>query len=218
MHIIPAAIRLVARHLRRTFIAGIIVLVPVVITFVLARWLFNIIDGLLQPGVERILGRTWPGLGIVILIVVIYLIGLIWAAAVGKRLIGWAQRGLLGVPLVNAIYRGSKDLIESFSGQGPTGFSRVVAIEYPRTGSWAIGFLTGIATDEMGVPMGIVYIPTSPTPQTGWVAILAMDQVFDVDIPVSQAMRLILSGGIISPTSLRKSPSADRQVSPGPLP
>lgn len=211
MQIIGAAFGLVARHLRRTFVAGVIVLVPVVITFVVIRWLFNIIDGLLQPVVERALGGwTWPGLGIVLLVVVLYLIGLLWASVFGQRVIGWAQSGLLGVPLINAIYRASKDLIESFSGQGPTGFNRVVVIEYPRTGSWAIGFLTAIVKDEMGIPMGVIYIPTAPSPQSGWVAILPMDQVFDVDIPVSVAMRLVLTGGLISPPSISKSPAADR--------
>jgi uncharacterized membrane protein len=212
LRIIRVPYRVLARHLRRTFVAGIVVLVPVVITFVLARWLFNIIDGLLQPAVERVLGWTWPGMGILILLVVIYAIGLVWASVIGKRVIGWAQTGLLEVPLINAIYQAAKDLIESFSGQHPTGFNRVVAIEYPRSGSWALGFLTGIATDETGTEMGIVYIPTSPTPQTGWVAILPMEQVFDVDMPVSQAMRLVLSGGIISPSSFLKTPAVGREA------
>ena len=209
MNIIAAsAFRSVLRHLRNTFIAGIVVLVPVFITFVIARWLFNFTDGILQPAIERALGKTWPGLGILLLIVVVYIIGLLWATVLGKRLIGWIQKGLLEIPLLNAIYQAAKDLIESFSGRGQTGFNRVVAIEYPRHGAWALGFLTAIVADEQGIRMGVIYIPTAPSPQSGWVAVVPMDEVFDVDMPVSAAMRLILSGGIISPTSISKSPAS----------
>lgn len=202
--------RALGRHLRRSFVAGIIILVPVFITYVLTRWLFNLVDSLLRPAIARWLNWNWPGLGILVLIVLVYVIGLLWATVIGKRLIGWAQAGLLEIPLLNAIYQASKDLIESFSGQRPTGFNHVVAIEYPRIGSWALGFLTGIAKDEAGVDMGIIYIPTAPSPQSGWVAIVPMTDVFDVDMPVSSAMRLILSGGIVSPDSIRKAPHLEQ--------
>jgi uncharacterized membrane protein len=91
-----------------------------------------------------------------------------------------------------------------------------VAIEYPRHGAWALGFLTAIANDEEGVEMGIIYIPTAPSPQSGWVAILPMTQIFDVDLPVSTAMRLILSGGISSPSSIIKAPASERQATASP--
>lgn len=200
----PSVRQRIIRHFRRTLIAGLLLLVPVVITYLVLRLLFNFVDGVLQPGIERVLGSEIPGLGIVLLATLVYLVGLLGANFIGKRLIRLVQATLLRIPIVNAVYSASKQLIESFSGSGTTGFKRVVAIEYPRVGAWTIGFLTGMTTDENGRSMGIIYIPTAPTPQSGWVAILPTDQIYDTDLSVPIAMRLVLSGGIVAPPQIRK--------------
>lgn len=200
----PSARQRVMRHFRRTLIAGLLLLMPVVLTYLVLRLLFNFVDGVLQPGIEKILGSQIPGLGILLLAALVYLVGLVGANFLGKRLIQLVQATLLRVPIINSVYSASKQLIESFSGSGTTGFKRVVAIEYPRPGTWAIGFLTGITTDEDGRSLGIIYIPTAPTPQSGWVAILPTEQIYDTDLSVPIAMRMVLSGGIVAPSQIRK--------------
>jgi len=142
------------------------------LTYLVLRLLSDVIDGVLQPGIEAFFTRRIPGLGAVILVLLVYAIGLLGAFFLGKQLIRLAQNALLKVPIIGVVYSSAKQLIESFSGSGETGFKRVVVIEYPRASVWTIGFLTGTTTDERSQPMALVYIPTAPTPNSGWIAIL----------------------------------------------
>jgi len=192
------------RHFRNTLITGFLILVPVVITYWILRLIFESLDGILQPAIRPILGRGIPGLGIAVLVVSIYVMGLVGANFLGRKLVYWGQQFLLKFPIVNFVYSAAKELIESFSGQRNTGLKRVVMIEYPRIGVWTIGFLTSTTIDENGRVLGMVYIPTSPTPNSGWVAILPLEQVYDTDLSVSIAMRLVLSGGIATPPQITK--------------
>jgi uncharacterized membrane protein len=192
------------RHFRNTLITGLLILVPVVITYWILRFIFESLDGILQPVIRPILGRGIPGVGIAVLVVFIYMMGLVGANVLGKKLIYWGQQLLLKFPIVNFVYSAAKELIESFSGQRTTGLKRVVMIEYPRADVWAIGFLTSTTIDEKGRVLGMVYIPTAPTPNSGWVAILPMEQVYDTDLSVPIAMRMVLSGGIVTPPQIRK--------------
>lgn len=196
------------RHLRDRLTAGLLLLVPLLITYWILGFAFRGVDGLLQPLVQEFLDRRIPGLGLVILVVAVYFAGLLASNFVGRSLIHLGQQALLRVPLISTVYDASKQLIESFAGTAKTGFKRVVAIEYPRQGAWALGFLTGTTTDEADNPLGIVYIPTAPTPNSGWVAILPMSQIHDTDLTVQVAMRMILSGGIMAPPRIRKSPAS----------
>ncbi|MBM3941781.1 MAG: DUF502 domain-containing protein [SAR202 cluster bacterium] len=194
----------VTGHFTRTLGAGLLLLVPVGITYLVLKFLFDAIDGLLQPAIEAFLGRHIPGLGVIIVLLLVYAAGLLSTFFLGRMIIHMSQRLLLRVPIINTVYSSAKQLIESFSGTSDTGFKRVVLIEYPRPGAWTIGFLTSVTKDEDGKTLAIVYIPTAPTPQSGWVAILPMDEVYDTEMPVQMAMRLVLSGGIVSPEYIRK--------------
>jgi len=189
---------------RRPMIAGLLFLTPIVVTYLVLKLLFDTIDGILQPGVTAILGRKIPGLGVIILIALVYLIGFFGSSILGRWFVKLTQRTFLKMPIVNVIYSTVKQLIESFSGSRTTGFKRVVIIEYPRAGTWTIGFLTNTVVDENGKLMALVYIPTAPTPNTGWVAIVPTEDVYDTDLPVQEALRLVLSGGIIAPPQIRK--------------
>ena len=140
------------------------------------------------------------------MILLVYVAGLLGAFFVGKQLIRLGQAILLKVPVINTVYSAAKQLIESFSGSSTTGFKRVVIIEYPRPGIWTVGFLTGVTKDEHDHPMAIVYIPTAPTPQSGWVAILPVKEVYDTEMSVQEAVRLVLSGGIVTPAQIPKRP------------
>lgn len=194
------------RHVKTSFTTGLLVLVPVVLTYVVLRFVFDLIDGVLQPEIESLLGRRVPGLGLLALAVVVYVVGLVGNQVLGRKLIGLGQRFLLRLPLVNTVYASARELIESFAGQGPTGFKRVVAFESPRPGVWTIGFLTGLTQDEQGRWQGIIYVPTAPTPNSGWMNILPTEDVYDTDLDVPTAMRLVLSGGIVAPAAIRKRP------------
>ena len=193
-------------HLRLRFIAGLLLLVPLILTFWILRLVFDFLDDLLGVPDVHILDRSIPGAGIVALILLLYVTGLVGSTFVGRRPIALLQRLLFRVPLVSIIYSASKQLVESFSGKSATGFKRVVVIEYPRPGIWSMGFLTGLTSDEEHRRLAIVYIPTAPMPNSGWVAVLPLEDVYDTDLRVQDAMQMILSGGILFPEQIAKRP------------
>ena len=189
-------------RIRRTFIAGLMILVPLVITYVILGFVFNFIDGILQPPLKAIFGKEILGAGVVALILVVFAVGMVAMMHPGQHFIQWVQRELFRVPVVGSVYSASEHLIESFSGSSATGFKHVVVIEYPRQGIWTVGFLTGTTIDHQQRNLALVYIPTAPTPNTGWLAILPAAEVFDTDLTVQDALKLTLSGGILAPQEL----------------
>jgi uncharacterized membrane protein len=194
-------------HVRGRLIAGFLILIPLMITYAVLNFLFGTLDGILQPLIDLLFGRELPGLGFAVILAFAYVAGLIAATYVGRWLIRAVQSGLLRIPVYNTVYSASKQLVESFSGTGNTGFRRVVYFEYPRHGTWTIGFLTNTIEHEDGQVMGVVYIPTAPTPNSGYVAIVALEDVYDLDMPVDQALRFCLSGGIVAPPRLVRRPA-----------
>ncbi len=193
-------------HARSTLIAGVLILIPVAITYVLVKWAFDTIDGVLQPYIEPVVGRSIPGLGLIALALSAYLLGLLWTKQVGRRAIRASQEFLLRVPVVGAVYSPARKLIESFTGDSAAGFKRVVIVEYPREGAWMIGFLTGITAFDSGETVGVIYLPTAPTPNSGWVAMIPVENIYDTTMSVPEAMSMVLSGGISSPLGIDLTP------------
>ena len=189
-------------HVRRTMIEGVLLLVPIVITFVILKWIWDFIDGVPSPSIRTTTGVSFPGLGVAALLFLVYVAGLTWELDLGRRLLGSGQRVLMSLPIVKIVYAPARQLIQSFSGSGPSGFKRVVVIEYPRHGTWMLGFLTSITTGRDGVRLGVVYVPTAPTPNSGWVAMLPTSEVFDTQLTVQEAMTMVLSGGIATPDEI----------------
>ena len=191
-------------HLRRAFVRGLFVMIPAVLTYMVLKLLFDIVDGVLQPLVESAFGSRIPGLGLLFLVVLIYLVGLLVANVLGRRMIELLKRGFLGIPVVGNVYSTAGKLIDSFSGSSDMGFKRVVAIEHPRKGAWTLGFLTSFIEEDPGRRMAIIYIPTAPMPNSGWVAILPIEEVYDTDLSIDTAMSLVLSGGITAPPRYKR--------------
>ncbi len=202
----PSFLHKLGDHTRGTFVIGGLILVPIAITYVLARWAFDNIDGLLQPALHSALGREIPGLGLITLALLTYLAGLVWRKRLGRRIIGAVQRSLAGIPVIGAVYGPARQLTESFTGKGGAGFKRVVIVEYPKEETWMVGFLTGVSHISPGSALGIVYVPTAPTPNSGWVALIPIHQIYDTTMTVQEAMSMVLSGGIAAPSQIDISP------------
>ncbi len=196
----------VGAHLRLRFAAGLLLLVPVILTYLILKLVFDFLNELLGVPDVRVFDRAIPGAGILALLLLLYFTGLVGSTFIGRRPIALLQRLLFRIPLVSVIYSASKQLVESFSGKPATGFKRVVVIEYPRPGVWSLGFLTGLTTDEEQRRLAVVYIPTAPLPNSGWVAVLPVEDVYDTDLRVQDAMRMVLSGGILFPRHIAKKP------------
>ncbi|MGB9596175.1 MAG: DUF502 domain-containing protein [Candidatus Poribacteria bacterium] len=212
--------RKIFNAIRRNIVTGLLFLLPIAITYLVLRFLFNTIDGVIYPAIQQLLmnfnprwARNLPrGAGIIILLIVVYLVGLLGSNIFGRWIGKSIQKLFLRVPFVGIIYSTAKQLIESFSGEGATGFKRVVMVEYPKANCWAIGFLTNLATDENGKQLALVYIPTTPTPNSGWLTVVPIESVYDTDLSVQEAMRMVLSGGTVAPQELKKRPAFQTDI------
>lgn len=188
----------IARELRTHFIAGILVVVPLAVTIWIFVWLFNWIDGFLQPLITQIFGRPIPGIGFGITLVLIYLIGVIVSNFVGRRLVRYGESILAKIPLAWQLYNGVKQILQSFSEPGKTGFMQVVLVEFPRKGMRTIGFITNESYDKSGERLLNIFIPTAPNPTSGFLQIAREEEVIRTNISVEEALRMVVSAGRVS--------------------
>lgn len=188
--------------LRHQFLAGVLVIVPLILTFLVLRFLFGGVDELFSPLVERILGVRIPGLGIVATLVIIYLVGLLVDNLVGSKLLKLWEYLFTRTPLVRTIYGASKQLLESLTVPEKKAFQQAVLVEYPRVGCYALGFTA--KNVEIGMKGGkkalvSVFIPSTPTPFAGYVRFFSQEDIIPLDMPIELALRLVVSGGVVSP-------------------
>jgi uncharacterized membrane protein len=189
--------------LRRSFIAGFFVIVPLFITVWALVWIFQIVDGLTGPIYERMLGRHIPGLGLITTAIGVLLVGTFATNVIGKRVLQRAEGYLLRVPVFRTIYAPVKQLVVAFSPDNEFGFKRVVMLEDKQ--GFALGFLTKEFTVERGdgpEAMIAVYVPTNHL-YLGDIVICERDKATFPDITVEEGIRIFLTGGMALPTRIR---------------
>ncbi|HEV2986296.1 MAG TPA: DUF502 domain-containing protein [Vicinamibacterales bacterium] len=190
--------------LRRSFVAGFFVMVPLFISVAALVWLFNVVDGLTTPLYDRLLGRRIPGLGTATTVAVIVLVGAFARNVIGRRILQRTEGWLLRVPVFRTIYSPVKQLVAAFSPDNASGFKRVVMIEDPRRG-YALGFLTREFTVDRGRGPEVllaVYLPTNNL-YLGDVVICERDRAVFPEITVEEGIRILLTGGMALPPRLR---------------
>jgi uncharacterized membrane protein len=190
--------------LRRSFLTGLVVTVPLFITVVTLVWTFRFIDGVARPLAMFWLGREVPGLGVLITVVVILVVGAVATNVIGRRILQRGEGWLLNVPLFKTVYAPVKQLVAAFSPDSETGFKKVVVVEDARRGL-VIGFLTREFTLDRGAgpeEMIAVYVPTNHL-YLGDVIIATPDRVLYPEISVEQGLRIFLTGGMAFPGRLR---------------
>jgi uncharacterized membrane protein len=190
--------------LRRSFIAGFFVLVPLLISVYAFIKIFEIVDGLTTPLYDRVLGRRIPGLGTLTTAAVIVLVGAIATNVIGRRVLQRAEGWLLRVPLFRTVYSPVRQLVAAFSPDNEAGFKRVALIEDPRRG-YALGFLTREFTVDRGrgpEEMIAVYVPTNHL-YLGDIVICERARVSFPDITVEEGIRVFLTGGMALPPRVR---------------
>jgi uncharacterized membrane protein len=196
--------------LRRSFIAGFFVIVPLFITVWALVWIFQIVDGLTGPLYEQMLGRHIPGLGLITTAIGVLLVGTFATNVIGKRVLQRAESYLLRVPVFRTIYAPVKQLVVAFSPDNEFGFKRVVMLE-DRPG-FALGFLTKEFTVDRGAgpeAMIAVYVPTNHL-YLGDIVISQRDKATFPDITVEEGIRIFLTGGMALPARLRAWRGDDR--------
>ncbi|OFW13921.1 MAG: hypothetical protein A3F70_02055 [Acidobacteria bacterium RIFCSPLOWO2_12_FULL_67_14] len=190
--------------LRRSFITGFFVTVPLVISVAALIWIFSIIDGFTAPMATRVLGREVPGLGILITLLVVLAVGGVATNVFGRRVVARGEEWLMRVPVFRTIYAPVKQLVVAFSPDNEYGFKRVVMVDDPRRGM-VMGFLTKEFSVDRGrgaETMVALYVPTNHL-YLGDVAVFPRDAVFFPDVTVEEGIRIFLTGGMSLPDRMR---------------
>ncbi|MDD5561734.1 MAG: DUF502 domain-containing protein [Candidatus Omnitrophica bacterium] len=194
-------------RLRKYFITGLVVVVPVIFTVyvlvVLFRFTDNILGRFLNVYLRNTLGFNIPGLGALIFILLILLAGFLASRYIGKRIFPLMDRWFSSLPLIRNIYPTFKQVISFILAQKEFGFKKVVLAEYPSKGIWSLGFLTNEEFQKLSQisnkVMVSIFIPTSPGPFTGVVIFVAKEDLQFPDISIADAFKIIISGGVFKP-------------------
>ncbi len=191
------------RHrLRNWFIAGLLVIFPLAVTAVVLLWLFRSLDHVLGPIFVKN-GIDFPGLGLVAGILVILIAGAMASNVLGRRIVQAFDRVMLRVPLARTIYSATKQLSDSLFAQDRLALKKAVLFEWPSKGLYTVGFITGESRGEL---QGLikervinVFVMTTPNPTTGFLCLVPESQVVTLEMPIEDALKLVVSGGIVTP-------------------
>ena len=210
---------------KRYLIAGLLVWVPLGITIAVLHWLVSTLDQtlLLLPESlrpERTIGYNIPGLGVVLSFLILLVTGVLAANFLGQRVI-LAWEALLGrIPFVKSIYSSVKQVSDTLLSDNGNAFRKALLVEFPRPGSWTIAFLTGAPTEAVASHLDgefvSVYVPTTPNPTGGYFLLLPKASVRELDISVDDALKYIVSMGVVTPR--RRSDRTRRNAEAIPLP
>lgn len=200
--------RMIKDIIKRQFLSGVLVVVPLILTYVVLRFLFDLVDGILSPIIQQTIGYTIPGLGIISTIFIIILTGFFTRSIVGATIYRKGDKILARTPLIRVIYLAAKQLINAITMPQIKTFKEVVMVEYMRKGLYAIGFATSkIDTVDLANNTNSligVFIPSTPTPVSGVLVFVLRKDITPLDMSVEEAMKLLVSGGIVAPSSIKK--------------
>jgi uncharacterized membrane protein len=197
-------------RLRTWLFAGVLVTAPIVITFYLIWWVIHFIDATVVPMIplryqpETYLKFGVPGLGLLIVLIVLIVIGGLTTSLLGRYFLNLSDRIFARMPVVRGIYGATKQVFETiFSSQG-NAFRSVVLVEFPRAGVWSLGFITATTTGEIAdhaaAPLVNVFVPTTPNPTSGYLLFVPRKDVIELQMSVEEGIKMIVSGGIVTPT------------------
>lgn len=196
------------KRIRRYLIAGLLVWLPLYVTYTLVKVLGGMMDrsiGLLpeqyQP--EQWWGEPLPGLGVVVTIVLIFVTGVLTANIVGRKIVGGWESLLERIPFVRSIYSASKNFAEIVFSDSDVAFSKVLLVEYPRKGLYTLTFQTATEVGEIQARTGedvvACFVPTTPNPTSGFIIMVPKRDVVELDMEVEEAVKLVMSLGVVVP-------------------
>jgi len=201
--------------LKRYFLTGLLVVTPIWGTILILKTLFVTVDGILGDVLAKLAPDHYvPGVGIVALILLIFMVGLFAANFIGRQIVKHWEDWLHRLPLVRGIYSTLKSMMDILSFSDRASYHRVVLIQFPKNGHYCFAFVTGVTKGETTPwaqePLVHVYVPTSPNPTSGYFLLVPEREVTSVDISVEEAMKLIVSGGLYTPSgSVVSAPQED---------
>ena len=194
--------------MRKYFITGLLVLVPLVITL----WVLNIIIGTLDQSLlllppqwrpELLLGFNLPGVGTVLTLLIIFITGVVTRNFVGNRLVKLWELLLQRIPVVSSIYSSVKQVSDTLFSSSGNAFRKALLVQYPREGIWTIAFQTGVPGGDVKNHLAgdyvSVYVPTTPNPTSGFFLMLRREDTIELDMSVDEALKYIVSMGVVAP-------------------
>jgi uncharacterized membrane protein len=195
--------------IRKYFISGLLVWLPIIITVLVIKFLVDILSKsllLLPPSLQPdvLFGFHVPGVGVILTLVVIFLTGLFAANLLGRRLVAFGDAVMGRIPLVRSVYTGVKQVTETLFKPGGQSFRKVLLVEYPCPGVWSVAFQTGEVSEDIegclgGEQMVSYFIPTTPNPTSGFLMMAPRSRVKELDISVDQALKFVISLGVVQP-------------------
>lgn len=197
--------------MKRYFITGLLIWAPLGITI----WVLSFILGMMDQSImllptqwqpRNLLGFHLPGLGALLTLLIVFLTGLLTANFIGQRLVRWWEALLHRIPVVRSIYQSVKQISDTLFSPSGQAFRQAVLVQYPRPDSWTIGFLTGTPggeiVDHLGDTMVSLYVPTTPNPTSGFFLMVPRTDVIELDMSVEDALKYLISMGVVAPASL----------------
>ncbi|MBL9059410.1 MAG: DUF502 domain-containing protein [Mangrovicoccus sp.] len=207
--------------LRASFLTGIVVIAPISLTFYLLWTVMGWIDAVVLPLVpgpwrpENYIGINLRGVGVIFFFVFTVLIGWIAKGMIGRSLIGWGESLVDQTPVVRTVYSGVKQIAETVFAQQERSFEKACMVEFPRRGIWRIAFIVTRAKGELtrmakpGEEILTAFVPSTPNPTTGFLIYVPRSDVIELDMPIEDAVKLILSAGLVSPADRRNGDNPD---------
>jgi uncharacterized membrane protein len=192
-------------HIKKYIFRGLLAVVPLFLTYLAIKLLYTAIDQRAVGLVDHFLGFKFPGLGILLVLVTLYILGLSASNVVGKKLFGLLGRITNHIPLIKTTYKVGQQLGATLSLPEKQVFKKALLVEYLKPGMWTIGFVTGEVVDRKSNDERLlkVYIPTPPNPTSGTMVVVRETQTRDPGWTIDEALQAVLSGGIIGPEELR---------------
>jgi len=208
-------------HIKRYFITGLLIWVPLVITAWVLNLLVSTLDQILQLlppqfRTENWLGVHVPGFGVAMTVLIVFVTGLLAANIIGQRLVTFWERLLARIPVVNSIYKGVKQVSDTLFAPGGQAFRKAVLVQWPREGMWTIAFLTGVPGGDVVSHLEgdflSIYVPTTPNPTGGYFVMMRRADVIELDMTVDDALKYIISMGVATPVGAPRALSAASEV------
>ena len=190
----------VKSNIKNNLFSGLLVTVPIIITILVLRAVFRFFDNLILPVLNQYYDVNVPGLGIVVGLILIYFIGVVTKNYFGKKVVHLGESIVVKIPIAKTVYSGVKQILLTFGGQDKGSFKKVVLMEYPRKGIYSLGFLNGEVQDRIRQQTLLsVLVMTSINPTSGYLILVPPEEVIFTQLNVEEAMKWIVSGGIVTP-------------------
>jgi len=195
----------IKKRSKNYFLSGILVVVPIVITIFVVKAIFTFLDELLLPYLMPQLGYWVPGIGIIITFVGIYFIGILVTNFIGRKFVSLGEKIVLNIPVAKSIYGSVKQIMETFSFKSEDSGKKVVMVEYPKESVWSIGLVNGeISHPESNEKLYNILVIAAINPTSGFFILVPQNKVVHLNISVEEAMKWIVSGGIVTPDEFKQ--------------